>query len=83
MSAKRNWVEIKGQVYTVTENEWGWQVTCNKDTSRTYAVFRACNGAPARCSCPSFVHRGGICKHMEAVLDLQMPSWTPENEECE
>ena len=67
-------VAIKGHIYSLTENDYGWGVT--RMTERTdrfhksYQVTRGENGTPKACSCPDWAHRNGVCKHMNAVLNV-------------
>lgn len=67
-------VAIKGHVYSLTTNEFGWGIV--RMTERTdrfhknYQVFRGDNGAPRSCTCPDWTRRNGVCKHMNAVLDV-------------
>lgn len=67
-------VLVKGHIYSLTDNEFGWGlVRMTKRTDRFsggYQVFRGGNGAPRACSCPDWARRNGVCKHMNAVLDL-------------
>lgn len=72
--AKRQKVDIKGEPYTITRNDDGWQVTATKSKidriGRTYQVRRAENGQPRDCSCPDYANRQRVCKHMEAVAKI-------------
>ena len=75
---------IKGNAYSITTNEFGWGVVSLAAKTdrfhRSYQVFRASNGAPVRCSCPDQTNRGGVCKHMNAIIEEYMPS-NPNPEE--
>ena len=65
---------IKGEAYSVTPAEGGWNVTRTEKRidriGRAYFVRAAGNGAPVACSCPDHYHRGVVCKHMNEVLRI-------------
>lgn len=67
-------VLANGDEYSITTHEDGWKlVRMVKRTDRfhrNYFVVRGDNGAPRSCSCADWYYRGGVCKHMNAVLDL-------------
>ena len=77
MGIKRDKTAIKGEEYTITRTETGWTVTKTEHRidriTHSHQVVAASNGCPASCTCPDQFHRGGVCKHMNAVLALYSP----------
>lgn len=74
-------LEIKGEPYHLSRNEWGWEVAATSSPTdrfhRSYQVVVGGDGEPKSCSCPHQRHRGGLCKHMEAVTQLLKLDMTP------
>lgn len=71
-------VEVKGEPYNLTEDENGWVLTRMVKREdrfyRCYHIWKGTNGAPTGCTCPDQSYRGGVCKHMSAVLELYLGS---------
>ena len=75
-------VSVKGDEYSITTTEAGWKLVRMVEKTdrfhRKYVIVRGSNGAPRSCSCADWVYRGGVCKHMNAVLDMMMVGSTTE-----
>lgn len=65
---------VKGQTYSFKKNDLGWAVVSMDNAisrvSRAYQVYCDESGNPTKCSCPDNFYRGGVCKHMKAVSEI-------------
>lgn len=76
--AQRVHLTLKGAPYVFTKNDQGWGVVAASSPTdrfhRSYQVTCDENGNPVKCSCPDNFYRGGVCKHMQGVQQINTSS---------